>query len=110
MGQEEKKIQDRIGAVEKISQERMTEIKILDLFQQIVPERLWFTRLESTGDRVRVQGFAVNDFEVSSFMEKLQQSIYIDKVDLVSSVDEKKDDFNLKHFELSLDLKFKKKD
>ncbi|HEY8272100.1 MAG TPA: fimbrial assembly protein, partial [Pseudobdellovibrionaceae bacterium] len=44
--EDEKKIQTRIAVLEKIAKDRFREVKVLDLFQQVIPEKLWFTRVE----------------------------------------------------------------
>jgi len=103
--EEQNKVQQRIQALNLLTRERLFEIRILDLFQQNVPEKLWFTQVVTDSEKIVIHGLAMNDNEVNVFTDKLQQSAFFRNVELVSSLEEKIDNFNLKKFEISCLLK-----
>jgi type IV pilus assembly protein PilN len=94
-------IETRIGALEKISKDRQREIRVLDLVQQLIPEKAWLTRMQINPDKVVIQGLALSDFEVSTFLESLTKSVFLMDVNLVSSSESITDGVSLKRFEIS---------
>lgn len=99
--EDEALIETRITALEKISKDRHREIRVMDLVQQLIPEKAWLTRLQINPDKVTIQGFALSDFEVSTFLESLTKSVFLMDVNLVSSSEAIIDGMNLKKFEIS---------
>lgn len=99
--EDEALIEARIAALEKISKDRQREIRVLDLLQTVIPEKAWLTRIQINPDKVNIQGLALNDFEVSTFLEALTKSVFLMDVNLVSSSEVTQDGVNLKKFEIS---------
>lgn len=98
--EDEQRIQARISHLDKISKNRTRDIKILELIQQVIPEKAWLTNLEMKSGLLTISGLAMSDFEVSSFMEAMAKSIYFLDVNLVSSTEVTFDGLNLKSFEI----------
>lgn len=99
--EDEALIESRISALEKIAKDRQREIRVMDLLQNVIPEKAWLSRLEINPDRVNIQGMAMSDFEVSSFLEALTKSVFLMDVNLVSSNEVTEDGIVLKRFEIS---------
>lgn len=99
--EDQDKIQARISALEKLSKDRLREIRILDLFQQVIPEKVWFTRLEAQNNKILISGFAMSDYDISSFMEAIAKSAFLSDVNLLSSTEQVLDGINVKKFEIS---------
>ncbi|MNJ92476.1 Fimbrial assembly protein (PilN) [compost metagenome] len=99
--EEELKIETRIAALSKIAKDRQREVRVLELLQNVLPEKAWLTRLDIKPDRVTIEGLALSDFEVSTFMESLTKSVYLMDVNLVSSKEEILEGMSLKRFEIS---------
>lgn len=99
--EDEKKIQARIAALERIAKDRFREVKVLDLFQQVIPEKLWFTRVEIRDGRVLLAGLSTSDFDISTFMDSLSKSVFLQEVVLISSSEYIQENMTLKKFEIS---------
>lgn len=99
--EDEEKLQARIAALEKLSRDRQKEIKLLDLIQQIIPDKAWLTRVEVSGPKLMITGLAYSDYDVSNLMEGLAKSAFLVDVNLVSSSEQLVDGANLKKFEIS---------
>lgn len=99
--EDEQRIQARISFLDGISKNRTRDIKVLELIQQIIPEKAWLTKLEMRSGTLRIQGLALSDFEVSSFMEGLSKSIFFLDVNLISSAEVAFDGMSLKDFEIA---------
>lgn len=98
--EDEAKIQARIKYLEMISRGRQTEIRVLDLIQQIIPEKVWLVRLEFRDGRIVLTGYSMSDFEISGFMEAMAKSVFFSDVKLESSVEQAVEGINLKRFEI----------
>lgn len=99
--EDEAKIQARIAILEKLSKDRQKEIRILDLFQQVIPDKVWFTRVEMTGNKMQVSGYAMSDYDISTFMEGLSKSVFLADVNLLNSNEQVIDGVSVKRFEIS---------
>lgn len=99
--EDEALIEARISALEKIAKDRNREIRVMDLLQTVIPEKAWLTRIQISTDKVNIQGLAMSDFEVSSFLESLTKSAFLMDVNLVSSSEINQDGMMLKKFEIS---------
>lgn len=97
---DERKIQARISYLDKLTKDRWREIKVLDLFQQVIPEKVWITKVQSGAGKMQISGMAMSDFEVSAFMEALSKSIYFVDVNLASSAETSFDGLTIKKFEI----------
>lgn len=98
--EDEAKLQTRIATLERISKDRYREIKVLDLVQQVIPEKVWLTRLEMNNGKVQLSGYAMSDFEISGFLEVLTKSVYFTEVILQNSSEQTFDNLNLRKFEI----------
>lgn len=99
--EDEKKIQTRIVVLEKLAKDRFREVKVLDLFQQVIPERVWFTRVEIKDGKVLLAGYSMSDIDISTFMDSLSKSVFLQEVVLVSSSEHLQENMTLKKFEIS---------
>ncbi len=99
--EDEATIEKRISALEKISKDRQREIRVMDLLQVIIPEKAWLSRVQVSPERVNVQGYALSDLDVSTFLEGLTRSAFLMDVNLVSSSEVSQDGIMLKKFEIS---------
>lgn len=102
--EDEAKIQARIKYLEVISRGRQNEIRVLDLIQQVIPEKVWLVKLEFREGRLLLSGLAMSDFEISGFMESLAKSVFFSDVKLESSAEQVVDGLNLKRFEVLCQL------
>ncbi|UYL08965.1 PilN domain-containing protein [Bdellovibrio sp. SKB1291214] len=99
--EDEAVIEARISALDKISRDRSREIRVIDLMQQVIPEKAWLTKVSLTPERINIQGLGMSDFEVSQFLEALTKSVFLMDVNLVSSTEVTVDNMILKKFEIS---------
>lgn len=99
--EEEVKIQARINYIEKVSKNRLREIKVMELVQQVIPEKVWLSRMESKDGSLVITGMAMSDYEISTFMEGLTKSVFFLDVNLMSSSEQIFDGLNVKRFEIS---------
>lgn len=98
--EDEAKIQARIKYLDTVSRGRQIEIRVMDLVQQVIPEKVWLVKLEFREGKVQLTGLAMSDFEVSTFMEAMAKSVFFSDVKLESSAEQVVDGISLKKFEI----------
>lgn len=99
--EDEALIETRISALEKIAKDRHKEIRVLDLLQTIIPEKAWLTKVEINPEKINIEGMALTDYEVSTFLDSLTKSAFLLDVNLVSSSEFSQDGVNLKKYEIN---------
>jgi type IV pilus assembly protein PilN len=64
----------------------------------IVPKRMWFTQLESRGEKVKINGIALDNKTVADFMVRLEDCGLFKEVDLKTLKRKKNQAAELKSF------------
>jgi len=79
-------LEKKIGIIGDLERDRTYSAHIMDeLASRISPQTEWFTGITKKGNRVRVEGVAVNNPAIAQFMKRLEGSPYIGAVDLIAS-------------------------
>jgi type IV pilus assembly protein PilN len=72
-----------MAVMDTLEANRFEPVKLLDTMTQvIVPKRMWFTSLNTSGDKVQISGVALDNTTVADFMVRLENSGLFKKVDL----------------------------
>jgi type IV pilus assembly protein PilN len=73
----------KMVVMETLEANRFAPSQLLDTMTQvIVPKRMWFTRLEFKGNKVNINGIALDNKTVADFMVRLEGSGLFQEVDL----------------------------
>ena len=104
---EQELIQKQIQAIDNLKKGRERFFEVLDFLQKTIPESLWLTELDWAEDKVLMAGFALNDLDISTFMEGLSKNVLFQKVDLLRSEEDLRGKEPLKKFELEAILEGK---
>jgi type IV pilus assembly protein PilN len=108
-----KKLQDlemRQNVIKDLEKQRFEPVHILDeLTEEIVPERMWLTRLKISVNQMDVDGIALDNNTVANFLTNLEglpklnenQSPMYEKVRLNRLQQEEIRNINMKKFEIS---------
>ena len=98
--EDEALIEDRISELKRISENRVQEIKIMDIIQSNIPEQVWLTSLNIQKDVVVIRGLSIAEAEVTSFQEALSQQKIIKDIKLLRSERLRKENLDLRQFEI----------
>ena len=99
--QEQKKISDRIETVKGLSRERMRSIKALDALQTVIPAKSWLTRISIIDGRAEISGQAIDDMDISTFMQALEENPYFNSITLNNSTQVKNQEGAVKEFKVN---------
>ena len=81
---------------------RFEPTRLMDVMTQVVvPKRMWFTSLESAGDKVKINGVAMDNKTVADFMVRLEECGLFKGVDLKTLKKTKSKAGNLKSFTIT---------
>jgi len=76
-------LKKKMAVMDTLEANRFAPIKLMDAMTQvIVPKRMWFTRLQTKGQKVNISGIAMDNTTVADFMVRLENSGLFKEVDL----------------------------
>ena len=76
-------LKKKMAVMDTLEAGRFAPIRLMDAMTQvIVPKRMWFTNLQSKGQRVNISGVALDNTTVADFMVRLENSGLFKEVDL----------------------------
>ena len=76
-------LKKKMAVMDTLEAGRFAPIRLMDAMTQvIVPKRMWFTSLQSKGQRVDISGVALDNTTVADFMVRLENSGLFKEVDL----------------------------
>jgi len=102
--EQKRKLNAQLDVIKTLSKERLKNVKGLDALQGLIPSSAWLNSLKIVGDKVDLDGFAVNDVVVSDFMQQLSSSIYFSHVVLADSTEATTPEGSVKKFHIKCNL------
>jgi Tfp pilus assembly protein PilN len=99
-----KQLQTKIDVIRNISKERLKNVKALDALQSIIPAKVWLNKLTLKDNHVTMDGSAIEDSDVATFMQGLEESVFFAGVILKSVESEKSKEGVYKKFSLEMNL------
>ena len=83
--EDERNVQVRIDALQKITQGRMAEIQMLNLLQGTIKERMWIKELAVKSGELSLVGISQNEVDINLFQEDLTRNVLLKNVFLEES-------------------------
>ncbi len=76
-------LKKKMAVMDTLEANRFEPIRLMDTMTQvIVPKRMWFTSLQAKGQKVNINGVAMDNTTVADFMVRLENSGLFQEVDL----------------------------
>jgi len=95
-------LKKKMAVMKTLEANRFEPTRLLDIMTQVVvPKRMWLTRLESKGKKVKINGIALDNKTVADFMVRLEDCGLFKEVDLTTLKRKKKQAADLKSFAIS---------
>ncbi len=92
-------LKKKMAVMKTLEANRFEPTRLLDIMTQvIVPKRMWFTQLESKGEKVKINGIALDNKTVADFMVRLEDCGLFKEVDLKTLKRKKNKNAELKSF------------
>ena len=95
-------LKKKMAVMKTLEANRFEPTRLLDIMTQVVvPKRMWLTRLESKGEKVKINGIALDNKTVADFMVRLEDCGLFKEVDLTTLKRKKEQAADLKSFAIS---------
>ncbi len=92
-------LKKKLAVMDTLETNRFEPTRLLDTMTQVVvAKRMWFTKLESKGDKVKINGVALDNKTVADFMVRLEDCGLFNDVDLKTLKRSKSKSADLKTF------------
>ncbi|HEY3156779.1 MAG TPA: PilN domain-containing protein [Candidatus Eisenbacteria bacterium] len=73
----------RLNVIADLDKTRLQRVMLVDELSRCVPEHLWLTSYEETGNKVQIEGVTFSNLLVADFMTRLEASPLYGSVDLL---------------------------
>ncbi|HHO76871.1 MAG TPA: hypothetical protein ENN05_10650 [Deltaproteobacteria bacterium] len=80
---QKQELERKLDIINDLNTKKGGPVEVLDQLSIIIPEKAWITSLKNTGNSLSLDGVAVDNPTIATFMKKLQASPYFDNIDLV---------------------------
>src|SRR5690606_32481725 len=71
-----KELEAKIDIMKRLTKVRVRELKALDYLQTVIPDRVWLRTIDYRDDKVRFEGYAISDEDLSDFLNRLEGRNY----------------------------------
>ena len=97
-------LERKIQVIKSLEADRKVPVQTMDgLYQLLVQKRMWYTRIEHTGQNIKVNGIALDNQTVADYMTRVEKSDSFQSVRLAAIKRHKfqGQEMNLKQFEVN---------
>jgi len=94
-------LEKKLDVINKLRANKTGPVHVLDELATRIPEKLWLADLKTEGSKITLEGMAVNNETVATFMQNLEDSDYFGEVFLEKIEQSDKDASKLKAFEIT---------
>ena len=99
-----KDLESRIQSIKNLSKVRLREIRTIDYLQNVIPERVWLTKVEFEDGALKIEGGALADDQLNKFMESMEGNSSFKNVILLRAVEQKSKEGTVKVFLISANV------
>ncbi|MCB0352082.1 MAG: PilN domain-containing protein [Bdellovibrionales bacterium] len=99
----EKKQQDlnaKLAVIARLKLSKMGPVRVMDDLNSSIPERSWLTNVRERSNLMTLEGFALDNQTVATFMRDLEDSDYFSAVELDESKTEEQRNVRIQRFRL----------
>lgn len=102
--EEQKTLTEKLAVINSLKKQKSSSTKILDEVSVQKPEKLHLEVLKKEGNKVGIEGIALDDETVANFMTNLRKTNLFKSVDLIVSEQVEQSKIKLKKFTLSCEI------
>jgi type IV pilus assembly protein PilN len=101
----QKILQEKLNVINTLRKEKATPAKVLDELSIDKPDKIQLELVKKAGDKLSIDGIALDDETIANFMTNLRKSKLFRNVDLIVSQQIEVSKIKLKKFSLSCEIK-----
>lgn len=80
-------IEKQIASLDSLSKVRHKYIRVIELLQTSIPEKMWFTKITASANGMDLVGISHTESDITQFLELIGKSAYLSDATMVSSED-----------------------
>jgi type IV pilus assembly protein PilN len=100
----QKTLQDKLNVINTLRKEKAGPAKVLDELSMDKPEKIHLESVKKEGNKLGIEGIALDDETIANFMTNLRKSKLFKNVDLIVSEQVEQSKLKLKKFILSCEI------
>ena len=105
-----KELQKKIEVIKMLSVKKTGPVHMLDELSDNVPGKLWISSFEENSLKLKIQGIALDNETIASFMGSLERSEYFSNVELIQSLQHIQGNLKLEKFDITCNAVFPRKE
>jgi type IV pilus assembly protein PilN len=95
-----KELETKLAIIARLEKGKMLVVHLLDGIGATIPERMWLEELGLKGDKLSMEGYAIDNETIAAFMKKLERTHSFRNVELVLTEKKEVEGVGMKHFSL----------
>jgi type IV pilus assembly protein PilN len=104
--QKKKDLAEKTAVIAILKRSKLGPVKMMDDLNLAIPERAWLSEIKESGGNIRISGFALDNQTVALFMENLEKSSFLNRVDLSESRAVEKDGIKISAFGIQAQINY----
>jgi type IV pilus assembly protein PilN len=97
-------IEKKLSVIDELSTARSGPVHLFDEVATHLPERMWLTQMEVSGQKLTIEGVSLDNELVALFLTAMNASPYFEGVELLETQAKEVDGYKLNAFEMSATL------
>ena len=93
-------LETKLQIIERLQKGKMLVVQLLDGIGETIPEKMWLQDLAFKGNKLSMEGYAVDNETIAGFMKQLQGTKSFQNVELVLTEKKEVEGIWMKHFSL----------
>jgi len=99
-----KELEAKLSVIETLQRGKMLTALLMDSIAERIPEKMWLERLNLKANQISLQGYAIDNETIASFMKDLERSQSFRNIELLLTEQKTVEGVGMKHFSLVASL------
>lgn len=95
-----KELETKLQIIERLQKDKMLVVRLLDGIGETIPEKMWLQELTLKAGKLSLEGYAVDNETIATYMRRLQGTKSFGSVELAFAERKEVEGVGMKHFSL----------
>ncbi len=95
-----KELETKLQIIDRLQKGKMLVVELLDRIGATIPEKMWLDELGLKGQKLSMEGYAVDNETIATFMKQLEHTQSFGTVELLLTEKKEVEGVGMKHFSL----------
>ena len=93
-------LETKLQIIDRLEKDKMLVVQLLDGIGETIPDKMWLQDLGFKGAKLSLEGYAVDNETIATFMKQLERTKSFQTVELVLTEKKEVEGVGMKHFSL----------